>query len=129
MQQTQNWAVGAAVGVTLIIAALSVFLLVIGSPASEGSATGQCSTGNQCVFTQQFRNYFIPTPVATVPLLMGAVVALGLVKKRSFLSWSGTILLLIFSFVSIFSIGLFYFPFGIALVGFLAIIQNQKHTL
>lgn len=122
----KNWGVRAAVGTTLAIAALSVFLVVIGSQYSEVSVTRQCSIGSQCLDTQQFRSYFVPEPIAGVPLLMGMVVAFGLGTKRMILAWSGTISLLVFSFLSIFSIGLFYAPLAITLVGLLAVIQNHK---
>ncbi len=115
-------------GLALTIVALSVFLVVIGIQYSGVSVTRQCSIGNQCADTEQFFTKFVPEPVAVVPSLMGAVVALGLVKKRMVFAWSGTILLLIFSSVSIFSIGLFYAPFSITLVGLLAVIHNRKRV-
>jgi hypothetical protein len=126
LMSRENWAVRAALGTALAIVALSIFLVVIGSQYSEGSVTRQCSIGSQCIETQQFRNYFVPEPIAGVPLLIGMVVALGLGTKRMLLAWSGTISLLVFSFLSIFSIGLFYAPFAITLVGLLAVIQNHK---
>lgn len=121
----QDWAVGLALGITLIIVALSVFLVVIGSQWEEVSAP--CYSAIEC--SRLSRTVFVPTPQAVIPLLLGMVVALGLAMKRMILAWSGTIPLLLFSLLFGFSIGLFYLPFDVALVGLLAIIQNQKRIL
>ncbi len=116
-------------GLTLSIAALSVFLVVFGAQYSGVSVTTQCSIINQCGETQQFFTKFVPEPVAVFPLLMGAVVALGLVTKRMVLAWSGTVPLLAFSLLTGLSIGLFYLPLGVALVGVLAVIRIQKRDI
>jgi len=116
-----------ALGVTLAIAVISLFLILVGSEYSGISATRTCSIGNQCVDTKQFASKFVPEPVAAIPLLMAVAVIVGLVDKRMILAWSGTALLFIFSFVTGFSIGLFYMPFAVALVGLLTVIQNYKN--
>jgi hypothetical protein len=115
-----------ALGITLTIAAISVFLVVIGSQYSGVSVTRQCSIGNQCTDTRQFLTKFVPEPVAIVPLLMGAVAALGLFTRRMILAWCGTTLLLFFSILAGFSIGLYYLPFTVTLFGLIAVIQNDR---
>ena len=118
-----------ATGLTLSIAAFSVFFVVVGAQYSGVSVTRQCSIGNQCAETEQVFTRFVPEPVAVVPLLMGATVALGLVTKKMVLAWSGTVPLLAFSLLAGLSIGSFYLPLAVALVGVLAIIRNQKRTI
>lgn len=116
----QSWITWAALVVSGIIVALSVFFAVIGLPYSGVSVMERCSAGGQCVQTVTYQSNFVPTSLAVIPLLAGGFVALGLLRKRMALSWAGTILLLGFSIVSLFSIGLLYIPFAIALVGLLA---------
>ncbi len=117
-----NWAVGVAFCVTLIIAAISIFLTLIGAQYSEVSAN--CYTAAEC--QRLSTTVFVPIPQAVIPLLMGAVVAVGLVTKRMVLAWSGTILLLFFSLLTGFSIGLFYLPFAVALFGLVSAIQMSE---
>jgi hypothetical protein len=102
-----------ALCVTLIIAAISVFLSLIGAQYSEVSAN--CYTAAEC--QRLATTVYVPIPQAIIPLLMAAVVALGLVGKRMTLTWAGTTLLLFFSLLTGFSIGLLYLPFVIALFG------------
>lgn len=118
----RNWVVGAALFITLIIAALSVFFALFGSQYSEVSAN--CYTAAECQSLST--TVFVPTPQAVIPLLMGAVVALGLVTKRMALAWSGTTFLLFFSLLTGFSIGLFYLPFVMTLFVLVAAIQMRE---
>ena len=118
----QNWEVGIALGITLSITIISVFLMVVGDAYSEVSAP--CSSAAEC--QRLSRIVFVPTRVAVIPLLIGVVVALGLVTKRMILAWSGTISLLFFSLLAGFSIGLFYLPFGIVLLGLIGAIQLKR---
>ncbi len=121
----------ATVALSLVIAitGLSVFLIIVGLPGSYTSVSEQCSVGSQCVQTQQSGTYLVQTPVAAIPLSMGALVALGLVVNRMALSWAGMVGLLAFSFISLFSIGLLYMPFVITLVGLLSVIQSHKRVV
>jgi hypothetical protein len=92
------------------------------------SVSESCSVGNQCVETRQSGTYLAQTPAAVIPLLAGAVVAIGLLKNRMVLSWVGIVGLLVFSFVSMLSIGLLYMPFAIGLVGLLSVIQSRSQV-
>ena len=120
----QNWEVGIALGITLTIAAISVFLVVVGDAYSEVSAP--CFSAAEC--QRLSRIVFVPTRVAAIPLLIGVVVALGLVTKRLILAWSGSISLLVLSLLLGFSIGLYYLPFAITLFGLIAVIQNDRQV-
>jgi len=120
----KNWEVGIALGITLAIAAISVFLVVVGDAYSEVSAP--CSSAAEC--QRLSRIVFVPTPVAIIPLLIGEVVALGLVTKRMILAWSGSISLLLLSLLLGLSIGLYYLPFAITLFGLIAAIQNDRQV-
>ena len=104
-----------------IVIVLSVFVVLIGVPYSGVSVTEQCSVGSSCVQASTYGSTFMPTPTAVIPLLAGVTVVFGLVMKRLAISWIGTIFLLGFSFIGLFSIGLFYMPLGIVLVGLLAV--------
>lgn len=118
----RNWVVGAALCITLIIAAISVFLTLVGSQYSGVSVS--CYAGAECQSIST--TVFVPIPQAVIPLLMGAVVALGLVTKRMALAWSGTTFLLFFSLLTGFSIGLFYLPFVITLFVLVTAIQMKE---
>lgn len=118
----RNWVVGTALCITLIIAAISVFLMLVGAQYAEVGAN--CYTAAECQSLS--KAVFVPIPQAIIPLLMGAVVALGLATKRMALVWSGTALLLFFSVLTGFSIGLLYLPFVIALFGLVAAIQMRE---
>lgn len=108
-----------------IVIALSVFVAFVGLPSSEAVVSEQCTVGSPCVQTSTHSNVLTPAPVAFLPLLTGIAVAVGLVKGRMAVSWIGTILLLVFSFFGLFSIGLLYMPLGIALVGLLAVLSSR----
>jgi hypothetical protein len=118
----QNWAVGLALFITLIIASISIFLVLVGAQYSEVSAN--CYTAADC--QSMSKAVSVPIPQAVIPLLMGSVVALGLVIRKMVLAWVGTIPLLFFSLLTGFSIGLFYLPFVVALFGLVASIQMQR---
>lgn len=118
----RSWQVWVALVVAGIVIALSVFFVVVGVPVSEASVMEQCSIGNQCIESSSFRNIFIPTEAALIPLLAGAIVELGIIRKSGIFSWTGALLLLVFSLVAGFSIGLLYLPLALVLVGFLAMI-------
>ena len=115
----RNWVVGVALCITLIIAAISIFLTLIGAQYSEVSAN--CYTAAEC--QRLSTTVFVPIPQAVIPLVMGVGVALGLVTKRMVLAWSGAAPLLFFSLLTGLSIGLLYLPFAIALFGLVAAIQ------
>jgi len=125
----QNWTVKVALGLIIAIVGLSVFFILIGLPGSYASVSEQCSIGNPCVETQQSGTYLTQEPLAAIPLLTGAAFAIGLLKNRMVLSWAGMVALLIFSFLSLVSIGLLYMPFAIALVGLLSVIQSRKRVV
>jgi hypothetical protein len=110
----------------IAISGLSVFLIVVGLPMSYASVSESCSNGNPCVQTQQSGTSFMQVPAAGIPLVIGGVVAFGLVKNRTAITWAGLVGLLIFSFVSLFSVGILYFPFAIALVAPISIIQSRQ---
>ena len=124
----QSWSFRVALGIVIAIAGLSVFFIVVGLPGSYASVSENCSVGNQCVETRQSGTSFVQTPVAIIPLLAGAMVAIGLVKNRMTLSWVGMVGLLVFSFVGLLSIGLLYMPFAIALVGLFSVIQSGRRV-
>jgi hypothetical protein len=124
----RNWAIGVALGISIAMIALSIFLAVVGSQVSMISVTRQCPGGGACIDTQESRTYFSPEPVATIPLLIAAIVARGLLTRWMILAWSGASLLLAFSFLSIFSIGLFYAPLSVALLGLLFFIRTHAHS-
>jgi hypothetical protein len=115
-----------ALGLTITIAGLSVFFIAVGLPGSYAAVSEQCSVGTQCVETQQSGTYLAQEPIAIIPLLTGALVAVGLVKNWMVFSWVGMIGMLAFSFVSLTSIGLLYMPFAIVLVSLLSVIQSRK---
>lgn len=125
---SQGLAIKVALGLIIAIVGLSAFFVIVGLPGSYASVSEQCSLGNQCVQTQRSGTYFVQTPIAVIPLSMGAMVAVGLVKNRMALSWAGMVGLLAFSFVSLVSIGLLYMPFVAALVSLLSVIQSRKRA-
>jgi hypothetical protein len=122
----KSWTFDVALGLIIAIAGLSVFFVVVGLPGSYASVSESCSIGNQCVETQRSGTVLTQTPAAVIPLLAGAVVAIGLLKNRMAISWVGIVGLLVFSFLSLLSIGLLYMPFAIALVSLLSVIQSRK---
>ena len=117
------WIVWTVLVVAGVVVGISIFIMIIGVPYSYVSVTETCAIGNPCVQTTQSGTYLDPTPVTIIPLLLGAVVALGVFKQWAAISWAGMTGLLFFSFVSIFSIGLLFLPFAIALFGLLAVVR------
>lgn len=114
-----SWKLGSVLVVSGIVIALSIFFAVIGVPDSGGSVTETCVANGQCGQTTNSFTSFVPVQLAVIPLLAGATVAAGLVRKMAVLCWAGTILILGFCFVGLFSIGLLYLPLAIVLVGLL----------
>lgn len=102
-----------------IVIVLSIFFAVIGVPDSGVSVTETCVVSGLCSQTTDSFTSFVPVQLAVIPLLAGATVAAGLVRKITALCWAGTILILGFCFVGLFSIGLLYLPLAIVLVGLL----------
>jgi hypothetical protein len=120
--------VRASLGLVIVIIGLSAFFILVGLPGSYASVSRSCSIGSACIETQQSGTYLTQEPLAAIPLLGGAAVAIGLIKNWMALSWTGMVGLLIFSFVLFFSIGLLYMPFAIALVSLLSLIQSRKRV-
>lgn len=108
------------------VVAISSFFVIVGLPYSYASVTEQCSAGNQCVQVTRLGSSFAPTQVAAIPLVLGVLVFLGVFKQRGVISWGGMIGLLVFSLVSLFSIGLLYLPFAMTLLGLLAAVWGRS---
>lgn len=108
---------GLALGVVGAMAALSLFFLVIGIPGSAETIALQCSTGNGCSGVSQYVTTFTPALFALIPLLLAAVSGLGFYVRKLILVWLATIALFVFSIISMFSIGILYIPFALALIG------------
>jgi hypothetical protein len=123
MNRRSCWVSVALVAAGVVIA-LSVFFVVVGVPASEASAIEQCSVGPQCVESSTFRNIFVPTEAALIPLIAGIIAELGIIEKSYTAAWIGALLLLVFSLVAGFSIGLVFLPFALWLIGFLAMFPS-----
>jgi hypothetical protein len=121
-----EWTIRVAFVITVVIAALSIFFAAVGVPGSYESVSEQCSLGSPCVSTQQAGTSFTRTPETAIALFAATAVAIGLVKKSNALSWLGTALLLGFSFGALFSVGLLYLPFGIALLVLLPVIHARR---
>ena len=121
----QHWSFWAVTAVVAGISAFSILVIVIGLPGSYIEVSETCSNGNLCVQTTQSGTYLSSTPVAVIPLLLGVVVALGVFRQRTAVSWAGMIGLLVFTFVSMFSLGLLYLPFTIVLFVILAARVNR----
>jgi Helix-turn-helix domain len=121
----RTWMIRGVMGVAVVAMALSVFFAVIGVPYTQASVSETCSTASGCAQSVgAVTQGFAPTEWAFVPLVAGGLVALGLVGKRTAISWAGTVLLAAFSFVSLFSIGPLYVPLVLLLSGFLAAIPR-----
>jgi len=86
----------------------------------------QCSLPNNCIQTMQSGTNFVPTQWAALPLVLGCILAFGVFKDRTTMSWATLVGLGVFSFISLVSIGLLYLPFVIALVGLLASFRSQN---
>jgi hypothetical protein len=111
-----------------VVAGLSAFFLFIGLPDSYATAAEQCSLPSNCIQTMQSGTNFVPTQWAALPLVLGCIIAFGVFKYRTAISWAALAGLGVFSFISLVSIGLLYFPFVIALVGLLASFRSQNLT-
>jgi len=116
-------------GVTGAMAALSLFFILIGIPGSSGTITLVCSTGNSCSSSSQYATTFTPTLYALIPLLLATVSGFGFYKRRMVLVWVTTVMLLIFSIISLVSIGVLYIPFAIALVALTFMNRRNPHTV
>jgi hypothetical protein len=114
-----SWKLGSGLFVSGIIIALSVFFGVVGVPYTGVSVTETLVASGQSSQTTAFVMTFVPVQLAVIPLLAGATVMAGLVRRVAVVCWAGTILLLGFCFVGLFSIGLLYLPLAIVLVGLL----------
>lgn len=102
-----------------VVVALSIFIVFVGLPASEASISEQCIAGVQCTQSASSRSFLLSTPFAVIPFLSGVAVAAGLAKGWIAVSWGGAVSLLGFSFIGLFSIGLFYLPMSLVLIGLL----------
>ncbi len=117
----RTWINRAAITVAGVALVLSVFFVVIGVPFTQGSISQSCSIGSGCTqAVTTVTNGFAPIIWALVPLAAAGTVEFGLVSGRKVISWAGTILLAIFSFVSLDSIGLLFLPLVPLLVVLLA---------
>ncbi len=110
---------GSALVVSGLIIVTSVFFAVIGVPYSGVSVTEICPANGQCSQSVAPVMMFVPVQLAVIPLLAGMAVWIGLIRKIMILCWAGTVLILGFCFLGLFSIGLLYLPFAVALVGLL----------
>jgi hypothetical protein len=119
----------AALVVAIAIIAISSFFAFIGLPNSFVVVTEACSIGNACTQTTQQGTSFMTTPWAFLPLVLGGLVGYAMFKGRSGVAWAGIVGLLAFSFISMFSIGLLYLPFVIALVGLNAYASAQRASI
>lgn len=119
---------GVALGVAVAMAALSLFFLVIGIPGSSGTITMSCTLGTGCSGSSQYTTSFTPTFYALIPLLLAALTGFGFYKRKAILVWLGTAALFAFSFISLFSIGILYFPFGIALIVLIFVNRRYPYT-
>jgi hypothetical protein len=116
-----------ALGLTLVVVLISVFLAVIGSPYSEVSVTACPAGGPACAQTETYSTLFVPISLAAIPLLIAAMIGIGLIINRLIFSWVGSIALMAFSLITGFSIGLFYIPCAIGLIALLA--ANRSHRV
>jgi len=119
---------GLALGVAVAMAALSLFFVVVGIPGSSSTITLACSSGNSCSGSSQFATTFTPTMYALIPLFLAMIATFGFYKRRTILIWLATALLFAFSLISLFSIGILYFPFGIALIVLIFVNRRDPHT-
>lgn len=119
---------GVAIGVTVVMASLSLFFLVVGIPGSAGTIALTCSTGNACSGSSQFTTTFTPTLYAMIPLILAIIATFGFYKRKTIIVWLATAVLFGFSFMALFSIGILYFPFGIALIVLSFVNRRDSHT-
>lgn len=120
-------------GVSLVasgaMAALSLFFLVVGVPGSASGISLSCSTGDSCSAISLFATSFTPTMFAAIPLVLSIVAGLGFYKRRTILVWLAASILVIFAIISMFSIGILYFPFAIVLIILSLINKNPPKAM
>jgi hypothetical protein len=117
----RTWLTRATVTVAGAAIILSVFFAFVGVPYSQESIGEACSIATQCTQGMAMvTTGYVPTAWALVPLAAGGMVLLGIVTKQKVVSWAGTIVIAVFSAVSLASIGLLYLPLVPMLVGLLA---------
>jgi len=117
-----------ALGVAVAMAALSLFVVVIGIPGSSGTISLTCSTGNPCSGISQFATIFTPSIYALIPLFLASIAIFGFYKRKTILVWSASAVLFTLSFISLFSVGILYFPFGIALIILIFVNKRDPHV-
>jgi hypothetical protein len=118
----------AALVSSLVVVGLSAFFLFVGVPGSYQQVSEECSLPNDCVQTMQSGSNFTPTLWAALPLVLGSIIGMGVLESRTAVSWAGVLGLAAFSFLSLFSIGLLYFPLVLILVGLLASLRGPGVT-
>lgn len=59
------------------MAALSLFLVLIGIPGSSESIAPQCSADSSCTANSHYAATYTPTSLALIPLAMAGVAGLG----------------------------------------------------
>lgn len=106
---------GLALGVAGAMAALSLFFILVGIPGSSESIALQCSAGSSCIANSNYSTTYTPTPFALVPLALAFVAGLGFYERRRAVTSLASVALLPFSVLTLFSIGILYVPFGVAL--------------
>jgi len=114
-------------GVAGSMAALSLFFILIGIPGSSGTVSLVCSSGNSCSSSSTYATTFTPTLFALFPLFLATVSGFGFYKRRMSLVWVATVALLIFSIISLLSIGILYVPFAAALGALTFINRHNAH--
>ena len=107
---------GLALGVVGAMAALSLFFLLIGVPGSTDTTTLSCSFGTSCSGGSYYSTTYTLTVYALVPVTLAAISAIAFYKRKYVLLWLSVAALFVFSFISLFSIGILYLPFGISLL-------------
>ena len=65
---------------------------------------------------------------ALIPLFLAIIATLGFYKRKTILVWFASAVLFAFSFISLFSIGILYFPFGIALIILIFVNKRNPHV-
>jgi uncharacterized protein YqgC (DUF456 family) len=117
--------IGAGIVAAAAVIGPSSFFAFIGLPYSYSSISLECSKGAPCIQTSLSSNQFVPAVQAYIPLALGGLIVYSMYKGLRGVAWAGIIGLLIFSFLSLPSIGVLYLPFAIALVGINAYARND----
>ena len=117
---------GIALGLVATMAAVSLFFLVVGIPGSSSTIAMECASGNGCISSSHFATTITPTLYALIPLALAAVAGFGFYRMKLTHVLLVTAILFVFSFISLFSIGIIYFPFGIALI--ILFFANRSHV-